>query len=199
MPPKKKKGKGKKKGKKGKKDEAKEEDKFKKTAREIEILKDHLAHRNEIARRSQAAAVDAREKCNQAEDLLKEQQNEQKNISADLTRQYKTMQTELGIHVHQLEAEVGHLRQQLSHTQQELQSTKLAKERMEIEKNEKISNLEMRIDGMEGAYERVLTEALDSLVGKIETTKSKWEGESVVIQEQNKKTLLEFGLNHLDI
>ena len=42
MPPKKKKGKGKKKGKKGKKDEAKEEDKFKKTAREIEILKDHL-------------------------------------------------------------------------------------------------------------------------------------------------------------
>ena len=40
MPPKKKKGK--KKGKKGKKDEAKEEDKFRKTVREIEILKDHL-------------------------------------------------------------------------------------------------------------------------------------------------------------
>ena len=40
MPPKKKKGK--KKGKKGKKDEAKEEDKYKKTLREIEILKDHL-------------------------------------------------------------------------------------------------------------------------------------------------------------
>lgn len=40
MPPKKKKGK--KKGKKGKKDEAKEEDKFRKTVREMEILKDHL-------------------------------------------------------------------------------------------------------------------------------------------------------------
>ena len=40
MPPKKKKGK--KKGKKGKKDETKEEDKYRKTAREIEILKDHL-------------------------------------------------------------------------------------------------------------------------------------------------------------
>lgn len=51
----------------------------------------------------------------------------------------------------------------------------------------------------QGAYERVLVEALDSLIDKVETTKTKWEGESVAIQEKNKKTLLEFGLHHLDI
>ena len=51
----------------------------------------------------------------------------------------------------------------------------------------------------QGAYERVLVESLDSLISKIEVTKTKWEGESVAIQEKNKKTLLEFGLNHLDI
>ena len=70
---------------------------------------------------------------------------------------------------------------------------------MEEEKNARILDLETRIDGMEGAYERVLTEALDSLIEKIEVRKTDWECESLVIQEKNKKTLLEFGLNHLDI
>nr|CAB3228223.1 coiled-coil domain-containing protein 153-like [Phallusia mammillata] len=199
MPPKKKKGKGKKKGKKGKKDEAKEEDKFKKTVREIEILKDHLAHRNEIARRSQAAAADATQKLREAESQMSEQKLVQKDVSADLTRQYKTMQTEMGIRLHQLEAEVSHLQQQLTHVRQDLKKTVEEKEKMEKEKNERIRDLETRIDGMEGAYERVLTEALDSLLDRIEVAKVKWEKESINIQENTKKTLLEFGLNHLDI
>jgi len=64
------------------------------------------AHRNEIARRSQATAADATKKLRKAEKHIVEQQLDHKDVSADLTRQYKTMQTEMGIKVHQLEAEV---------------------------------------------------------------------------------------------
>ena len=65
-----------------------------------------LAHRNEIARRSQATAADARQKILKTQALLEEQKDNQKDVSADLTRQYKTMQTEMGIKVRQLETEV---------------------------------------------------------------------------------------------
>lgn len=201
MPPKKKKGKGKgKKGKKGKKkDAAKEEDKYKKTVREIEILKEHLAHRNEIARRSQAQASDWRERVQEMQDNLDKQKLEQKDVSAELTRQYKTMHTDMDIRMRELNTEVEHLRQQVSNARQELATAKREKEEMEKEKNEKIRMLEKRIDEMEISYEGVLTEALDSLIGKIDQAKDKWEQEGIKIQEQTKTTLLEFGLNPLDI
>ncbi|XP_077972156.1 dynein regulatory complex protein 12-like [Styela clava] len=199
MPPKKKKGKGKK-GKKGKKkDVAKEEDKFKKTVREIEILKEHLAHRNEIARRSQAQASDWKNRLHEMEENLEEQKLEQKDVSAELTRQYKTMHTDMDIRMRELNTEVEHLRQQVANARQELETTKREKEEMEQEKNETIRILEKRIDEMEISYEGVLTASLDSLIGKIDEAKDKWDQEGIKIQEQTKITLLEFGLNPLDI
>ena len=44
-----------------------------------------------------------------------------------------------------------------------------------------------------------LQDALDNLVSKLDVARQKWEHESTMIQAKNKNTLLEFGLNPLDI
>jgi len=49
--------------------------------------------------------MELKERMREADDLLKRQQDDQKSVSADMTRQYKTMQTEMNIKIHQLEKE----------------------------------------------------------------------------------------------
>jgi len=196
MPPKKKSKKGKKAK---KKDVPADEDKFKRTEKEIVLVKDRLALQTEISRRASSVASVARVDLHEAEKKLWQQKVHEKDISAELSRQYKTMQTEMAIQVRQLEAEVSHLRQQLSHANNELETYKKSYKEMEEEKNNKISELQMRIDGMEGSYERVLTEALDSLMLKIDGSSKKWDNTSMELQEKSKRMLLQFGLNPLEL
>lgn len=44
-----------------------------------------------------------------------------------------------------------------------------------------------------------IQEALDTLMQKLDAAKENWEEQSSLIQAKNKQTLLEFGLNPLDI
>ncbi|KAI0231556.1 hypothetical protein LSAT2_018085 [Lamellibrachia satsuma] len=106
MPPKKKKG-GKKKGKDD--GELQIEDKYKKALEEIEMLKEHLAVRKELARRSRAASEDWKERMQEAEKTLDEKANEQLSVNADISRQYKTMQHEMGLRNTMLEIDVQQL------------------------------------------------------------------------------------------
>ncbi|XP_078584323.1 dynein regulatory complex protein 12-like [Branchiostoma floridae x Branchiostoma japonicum] len=205
MPPKKKgKGKGKGKGKKGKKGKKEKdpdaaEEKFKRAQHEIQSLKDHLGLRKEIARRAEATAAEMRQKLRGVEEDLDDQRFDQKSISSDLTRQYKTMQTELGLRIHTLETEVTRLRQQLANTEAELQETKIEKERITREKDRTIEELRMKIDSMEISYDGIVHDALDNLLHKMDDAKQKWEKQATQIQLRHKHLLLEFGLNPLDI
>ncbi|XP_070548533.1 dynein regulatory complex protein 12-like [Ptychodera flava] len=202
MPPKKKgKGKGKKKGKKKKKDDVELtiEDKYKQTIHQIESLKDHLAYRKELARRSQAASEEWKARMKSAQDDLQTHHLDQKDITSDMTRQYKTMQTEMGLRVHQLEGELQRVKLQLSSTEQELKKTKEAKERITKEKDQKIEELQAKIDSMELSYEGVLHDALDNMMAKVDAARDSWQEQATKIHEHNKKLLLEFGLNPLDI
>eukprot|EP00795_Rhopilema_esculentum_P016578 gene16578-8001_t len=198
MPPKAKKGKGKKK-KKDDKDELSIEDKYKKTMFEIESLKEHLAMRTEIARRAQSKSEDMKEKMLEAKETIQSEKQIKLEISADLTRQYKTMQTELTLRVHTLEKRVALLQDKLDATERELKKEKLEKAQIIEQKDMIIQDLQFKIDNMETAYENILHDALDAMGDKIEEAKGRWEAESTKIQEENKMLLLEFGLNPLDI
>ncbi|XP_038066290.1 coiled-coil domain-containing protein 153-like [Patiria miniata] len=201
MPPKKKgKGKGKK-GKKKKKNDAELtiEDKYKKTMNEIEALKDHLAIRKQLARRSDAHSEEWKLRMKIAQEDLDQQKEDQRDVTSDMTRQYKTMQTEMGVRVHHLEADLAKTKAQLAKTEQELKSTKEQKEQMTQQKDETIGELEEKIRNMELSYENMLHEALDNLVLKLDTAKKRWEAEATHIHAVEKEKLLAFGLNPLDI
>lgn len=200
MPPKKKGGKKKKKkGKAGDKTELTIEDKYKKTMQEIECLKDELGMRTEIARRSKDVADRMKDKMRSAKEEVEVEQQRKLDISSDLTRQYKTMQSEMALRIHMLEQTVSKLRDSLSIAEEELRKTRKERDDIRREKDQIIADLQFKIDHMESAYESILHDALDRMAGKVEEARSKWETESSEIQERNKQLLLEFGLNPLEI
>ncbi|XP_025089617.1 coiled-coil domain-containing protein 153-like isoform X2 [Pomacea canaliculata] len=166
---------------------------------EIEALKDHLALRSELTRRAQSASAQVYERMTQSEKMLQEQIDDQKAISADMTRQYKTMQTEMGLRIHQLETELGKTQAHLEHAKFELQQAREEKDRSVKDRDEEISELKMKVSSMEKAYEAILREALDGLMAKIDLAHDNWEVKSTNIQGKTKQAVLEFGLNPLDI
>ncbi|XP_032229085.2 coiled-coil domain-containing protein 153 [Nematostella vectensis] len=202
MPPKKKKGKGKGKKKKKKGDEKTEltiEDKYKRTLEEIECLKDELATRTELTRRARDTAERMKGKMLEAKEEVGTEQQNKLDISSDLTRQYKTMQSEMALRIHMLEQTVTKLRGQLASTEEELQKTRKERDDMRREKDQIISELKFKIEHMESVYESILHDAFDKMTLKVDEARSKWETQSSEIQERNKQILLEFGLNPLEI
>jgi hypothetical protein len=70
--------------------------KFKQSQYEIDAHKDQMAYQRELSHRSLAIADKYREQMQTAQANLEELQSDTKGISSGLTKQYKTMQMELG-------------------------------------------------------------------------------------------------------
>lgn len=196
MPPKKK---GKKKGKKKDEGELQAEDRMRRANDELEALRDHLAKRKEIARRGQEAGVLLRDHMRAAEDLLRQQQQDQRSVGADMTRQYKTMQTEMSLRVHMLEAERDRLRAELERAHAESRQLALDKERQARERDQCVHELEERMRALRVGYEGLLHDCFAGLRERLDAGRKSFEDTSSLLQAQNKQVLLEFGLNPLDI
>lgn len=200
MPPKKTvKAKKKKKKTAGEKTELTVEDKYKRTMEEIESLKVELATRTEHARRSRDMSARMEERMCEAQEEVIQEKEDKRDISTDLTRQYKMMQSELGLKIHILEQTVTTLRSQLASTETELQQARKERDNIREEKDSIITELQFKIDTMESAYETLLHDTLDKMGDKVEEAKKRWFSESREIQETNKQLLLAFGLNPLEI
>ncbi|KAK1153460.1 coiled-coil domain-containing protein 153 [Acipenser oxyrinchus oxyrinchus] len=198
MPPKKR-GKGKK-GKKKKTSDGNElQEKYKRSTLDVAVLKEHLALRRDVARQAQAGIHSLKSRLAVLEQELDEEREDKKDINADLTRQYKSMQMETGVRVHQLEIEVSRLRQQLALCQHDLQGEREERQRTVQEKDATIAELQGKIDNMETDYERILHDTLDSLLSRLAESKLRWVDESTALHFNNKERLADFGLNPLDI
>ena len=68
------------------------------------------AVRKEFTRRAQAQSEEMKERMQETEETLQETHETQKAVSADMTRQYKTMQTEMGLKIYQLETDLTRAR-----------------------------------------------------------------------------------------
>ncbi|KAK3724333.1 hypothetical protein QZH41_010848, partial [Actinostola sp. cb2023] len=156
MPPKKKKGKGKKKKKKDEKSELTVEDKYKRTLQEIECLHDELASRSEVTRRAKDTASRMKERMIEAKEAVEVEQQNKLDISSDLTRQYKTMQSEMALRIHMLEQTVTKLRDNLAKSEEQLRKTRKEFEDMRKEKDQTIAELKFKIEHMESVYESIL-------------------------------------------
>ncbi|ELT97463.1 hypothetical protein CAPTEDRAFT_170982 [Capitella teleta] len=175
------------------------EDKYKRTLEEMEALKDHMSTRRAMARRSQSASDEWKARMLQAEGELREQKDEHKAVSSDITRQYKTMQTDMGLRIYTLETELARTRAQLDRTELELKQTQEEKEKINRDKDQEIADLKLKKDNMEQQYITIIDRTLDGLKEKIGIARDKWEDKSNAIQSKNKHLLLEFGLNPLHI
>ena len=152
-----------------------------------------------MARRAKSAGIELKDKMRDAEELLTKQQADQKSVSADMTRQYKTMQTEMNLRIHQLDSDRDRLQIELEKTQLLLQSTIKTKDKEIAERDQKIKDLEKKIKELSHDFDILMQDSFTSLLVKLEDARKNWEDRSTLIQARNKQVLMEFHLNPLDI
>lgn len=196
MPPKKKKGKGKKKK---SSSELTEDDKYKKSLYEIDALKDNLAFRKEFSRRTKSLYEEMKSRMDENNMQLEEIESTHKSANAYLTHQYKTLQTDLGLKIHTLESELNITKKNLDSVETELEKEIIDKKRIVEEKDERINELQRKIENLETAYDSIIHNNLDNFIKNLHAARESWETSSVSIQAKNKKLLAELGLNIHDI
>ncbi|XP_070987930.1 dynein regulatory complex protein 12 [Oncorhynchus clarkii lewisi] len=204
MPPKKKKGKSninksKTKNKKANEGGIELEEKYRRSALDVTVLRDHLALRGDVAQQAQSISHDLRSRMRDMEQELHHERLDRKDVNADLTRQHKTMQTDMTVKVKRLGGEAILLREQLAQCQEELRAERKAHEQLQQEKDTTIADLQNKLDDMETNYEKILHDTLDSLTSQLAEARLRWEQESTVVHQEYKELLSDFGLNSLDV
>ncbi|XP_064838771.1 coiled-coil domain-containing protein 153 isoform X2 [Oncorhynchus masou masou] len=204
MPPKKKKGKSninksKTKNKKANEGGSELEEKYRRSALDVTVLRDHLALRGDVAQQAQSISHELRSRMRDMEQELHHERLDRKDVNADLTRQHKTMQTDMTVKVKRLGGEAILLREQLAQCQEELRAERKAHEQLQQEKDTTIADLQNKLDDMETNYEKILHDTLDSLTSQLAEARLRWEHESTVVHQEYKELLSDFGLNSLDI
>lgn len=192
---------GKKKVKKGKKGKKKEgdglelslEERFKKTTQEVDSLKQHLAERQEYARTSKASEQAIRERLQVAKETITDERVQTKDLTFDLTRQYKTLQLHSETRIQALEAAVKRLTTELTSTKQELAIVIKERDLLREEKELEVSALNTQIEFIQKSYESIIKEALDGLTTQLEVSRTQWNDESQNIDERTEELLQNFG------
>lgn len=143
--------------------------------------------------------LELKDKMKEADDLLTQQQADQKSVSADMTRQYKTMQTEMNLRIHHLESERDRLQIELDKTQTLLKTTIKTKDKEIADRDQKIKDLEKKIKELSHDFDILIQDSFNTLLQRVEVARKSWEDKSTLIQAKNKQVLMEFHLNPLDI
>ena len=89
------------------------DEQFKRTTQEVDCLKEQLADRQDRARLSLASEKVMREKMMSARAMVSDEQQSKKDLTFDLTRQYKTLQLQSELKIQALEAKVKRLTEDL--------------------------------------------------------------------------------------
>ena len=188
MPPKKKKS-AKKKG------EVTDGDKLSIKTHEVEALKDNLAYRRDLSRRTKMIYDEMKEKLDETNKNIEEIEGVHKASSAFLTHQYKTMQNDMYVKMHNLETELMVTRNHLEVTESRLAQEQREKKQMLEAKNEKIAELESKINNLQIIYDSIVDLTLTGFNRNLDAKRSTWEDNSVQLQTKNKKLLAELGVN----
>ncbi|XP_044852947.1 coiled-coil domain-containing protein 153 isoform X2 [Mauremys mutica] len=112
-------GKGKKGGKQKKKKNVAEnevEEKYRKAALEVDILKEHLALRRDVARQAKDDSEGLKQRLLELEQELEMSRDDKKDIYEEMIRQYQELQRQTETRIQQLETETKQLQEQLAVT-----------------------------------------------------------------------------------
>ncbi|XP_065889657.1 dynein regulatory complex protein 12-like [Dysidea avara] len=198
--------KGKKKAKKGKKkDGGKDgfelalEERYRRTLLEIDSLKEDLVQRTEQSRKSRQAETTMKDKLDDAQGTISLEKSSKREISIDMTRQYKTMQMQLENKIETLEGMMKKLQGELEETKQKLADVTIERDILKKEKEEQLALLNDKLSTMEKSYESILQDTLDDMGTRMEGLRLKWDKESQLIEQKNRQVLLEFGVSHVDL
>uniref|UniRef100_K7G1J3 Dynein regulatory complex protein 12 n=1 Tax=Pelodiscus sinensis TaxID=13735 RepID=K7G1J3_PELSI len=131
------------------------EEKYRKAALEVDILKEHLALWRDVARQAKADGEGLKRRLLELE-LELELERTTRRIFMKMIRQHQELQRQTETRMQQLETETKQLQEQLATCHQATQRAQEEGEQLRGEKDRPISELRGRIDAMETEYEKIL-------------------------------------------
>merc|ERR1711865_124934 len=122
---------------------------------------------------------------------FEDEQDQTFQITADMTRQYKSMQEELLNRINICENTIAELRDQLQISKIKIEETLKEKDRIVALKESEIAETNKRMEEMAHEFGDMLKETLDKMSERIEITSTTWEGEG---QHTVQRKLQEYNL-----
>ncbi|KAJ3212088.1 hypothetical protein HDU82_003855 [Entophlyctis luteolus] len=173
-------------------------DKLQKTTLELDILLRALEHTNTTAERLKSANGEQRNEIARLVSELDEKRADRIDVTADMARQYKCMQSEMMSKINALEAQVEDLKVKLAITQNASQEA--AKEYLQIiaTKDEVIEEQNVKMSYMSAEFESMLNETLAKMSRKLEIVSARWkENDNMQLSDGNSRKLADFHLHRL--
>ena len=115
-----------------------------------------LAERQEYARRSKATEEAMRERLIVTKAIVEEEKVNKKDISFDLTRQYKTLQLQSETKILALEETIKKLTSELQTTKQSLTEVTRQRDKLKEEKEVEVAALNNQLSFLKKSYETII-------------------------------------------
>ncbi|XP_056650208.1 coiled-coil domain-containing protein 153 [Monodelphis domestica] len=185
--------------KKKKSQDAETEIKHRRTALELEILRDHLALRRDETRQAIVCKERLQQRLQELEAEVERAQNDGKAVYAEMSRQYQALRKETETQSHRWEEEVKVLRKQLETCQREAKVAQGEAKQALAKRDKTLVQLQTYVTDMEAKYEEILHCSLDRLLAKLTIAKVEWDAATLRLHDKHKELLRQFGLNPLDL
>ncbi|KAI8898933.1 hypothetical protein BC833DRAFT_587736 [Globomyces pollinis-pini] len=174
------------------------QEKLLKVTIENEALQRELETKNEINGRLRLQIQDQKQRINYLELQIEMRAQDRLDLTSDMSRQYKTMQSELISEVNRLESVSYELHTKLAQLQTAFTE---AKKNHEEEIQQKEANLEeqqMKMTYMTNEFENMLSETLNKITRKLDLVSNRWkENDETSLAESSSRKLEDFQLTRL--
>jgi prefoldin subunit 5 len=133
-----------------------------------------------MADRSKASENEKRHREVQLDRLLEEENNRQRDIVSDMTRQYKSRFEELSEKEKQLKREIDANSDVIARLTEDYEKLEQEKQTVEKGKQEDIARLKKQIDDMSNEFAQMLKSTLEKMQTRINEANKQWEEENDV-------------------
>ncbi|KAJ3044527.1 hypothetical protein HDV00_001954 [Rhizophlyctis rosea] len=167
---------------------------------EIDTLLRELELRNDLNARLKVHVADQKARILALEEQLDNRSQDRLELTSDMSRQYKTMQSEMMSRINMLEAQVVDLKTKLARTETAMAKQAEDNARILTEKDITIEDQNVRMTYMSNEFESMLNETLAKMSKKLETVSQKWkESDNVHLSDVNQRRLADFHLTRLTL
>ncbi|KAI8819745.1 uncharacterized protein EV422DRAFT_588548 [Fimicolochytrium jonesii] len=176
------------------------QEKLVKAAAENDALTRELAHQSSLSHRLQLTIEAQRARILELEDVVERKGKDRMDLSTDMGRQYKAMQSEMCAKVAGLEGVVAELGGRLAASQAALAESLRERAQIVAEKETALEDQHQKMSYMSNEFESMLNETLGKMHKKLETVSQRWkESDNIHLSDVNQRRLADFHLTRLTL
>nr|KAJ3422378.1 hypothetical protein HK105_008372 [Polyrhizophydium stewartii] len=154
--------------------------------------------KNDLNARLRGQLQEQRQRIEQLEEMLDIKTQDRIELTLDMSRQYKTMQSEMISKVNALEKQVLDLKTKLAQVQTAYGEARRLHENILTEKDALLEEQNMKMTYMTNEFETMLNETLGRMSRKLEIASQRWkDNDQVALSETNVKRLEDFQLTRI--